>query len=297
MDADWLFPTAESISQRLKAGKLHHALIFLGKQGAGKSILANLVARRILCRQSVSAEPCGVCQSCNLNHAGSHPDLLVLKTETTYGVDQIREAIEQLNKKSQMGGAKVLLIPDAQLMTVSAANALLKTLEEPTANTYIILTQQTGLKALLPTINSRCEKHTISVVNKQQVQSWLVQQQAEVTQTLFDMYWQSPFLLKQLSEEDNADILEFVESVESNPAVLSHLPNGLLEKSTILLDWMLHTLNARMKQVDGRSLSFDLCFEVQKTVMQARQQLAQQGTNKSLQFSKCLREFQRFLTT
>ncbi len=100
---------------------------------------------------------CGQCKSCQLHKAGNHPDLKVLNGKSeSIGIDDIRLASDWLNKTAQISNAQVIIIEYAQNMTENAANALLKTLEEPTNNSFIILLN-VGAKKLLPTIRSRCQ--------------------------------------------------------------------------------------------------------------------------------------------
>ncbi len=288
--APWLVPVARSLINRKQQQVLHHGLIFSGRRGIGALSLSQELAMGILCQREAEA-PCGQCQSCKLFSAGSHPDYTLLVTETRYGVDLIREAIEKLSKTAQLGGAKVLLIPEAHRMTVAAANALLKTLEEPTKQTYILLTSHLEQEQLLPTVLSRCEQHAVSVSDKQQVGNWLQQQGIHLVPSLFDLYWQSPYFIVELYQENNEKLLEFMQGLQDQKTLPAVLPEFMLDHTGLLLDWMqmklLQTMRDDITHVDALA-------KLQKLLIEAIKTLQQPGVNKKLQFSQCLREFNSF---
>lgn len=143
----------------LKAAVEHqrvaHAYLFAGPDGIGKKLVAQAFARAFLCE---AANGCGVCAACTKIAAGSHPDFYTLEPDgSAIKIDQIRTLQPQLALRSFAGRGKVCLIDSAELMTHEAANALLKTLEEPTAATLIILISGRP-ESLLATIRSRCQQ-------------------------------------------------------------------------------------------------------------------------------------------
>lgn len=137
-------------------GTYVHAYLFAGPKGTGKTSAARLCAMTALCRGE--HKPCGVCGPCRRVLSQTHPDVHVVtppKGKQTIGVDALRETLEQVGVKSFEDGAKVILFPQAEKMTAAAQNCLLKTLEEPPAQTvFFLITEQPG--ALLPTVVSRC---------------------------------------------------------------------------------------------------------------------------------------------
>jgi DNA polymerase III subunit delta' len=148
--------------------RLPHALIFAGPAGVGKRSTADALAAILLCPQSKDAKPCGHCESCRLMSAGNHPDfhlvyrqLIRLEKEDSKARELsalvIRDyLIKPANHHPNMNHGKVFVVEEAELMNAAAQNTLLKTLEEPPRDTFIILlTDQPG--ALLPTIRSRCQ--------------------------------------------------------------------------------------------------------------------------------------------
>jgi DNA polymerase-3 subunit delta' len=153
-----------------------HALLLHGPEGVGKLTLALQLANAILCDRPTSDWlGCGECASCKLLQSSTHPDFLWLTPEEDkqqISVDQIREACAQLALTSYRRGYKVAIVAPAQQMTMAAANSLLKTLEEPTPNTAMILVTS-RLGALLPTIRSRCQQVAVRAPRNDVAREWL----------------------------------------------------------------------------------------------------------------------------
>jgi DNA polymerase-3 subunit delta' len=168
----WLDKTFTQLSSRIAAAKLHHALLIQGPAGLGKSSFALQLAHLLLCDARQGDKVCGHCQSCLLNTATNHPDLHIVESEKQIGVDQIRDAIKKLVSSAHLSGAKVLIIYHAHTMTESSANALLKTLEEPTNNTFLLLTTDKP-ERILPTIKSRCEKLALPLPDLDTTMAWV----------------------------------------------------------------------------------------------------------------------------
>ncbi len=167
-----------------KRERLPHGLIFAGPAGVGKATTARALATLFLCDKPTDARPCGECPSCVAMSADVHPDfhlvyrqLRRLEKESVkareLAVDVIRQfLIAPANLKSTMGRGKVFLVEEADLMSTTAQNALLKTLEEPAGRTVIILlTDQPD--ALLPTIRSRCQVLRFALLDEKLVQTEL----------------------------------------------------------------------------------------------------------------------------
>ncbi len=145
------------IQNAVTTGQVSHAYILNGERGSGKKLLANLFAMTLLCEEG-GPEPCNHCRSCRQAESGNHPDIISVTHEKpgSISVDDIREQInETVDIRPYEGDYKVYIIPQADLMTPQAQNALLKTLEEPPAYVvFLLLTENAD--ALLPTITSRC---------------------------------------------------------------------------------------------------------------------------------------------
>ncbi|EKN6085741.1 DNA polymerase III subunit delta' [Yersinia enterocolitica] len=140
------------------AGRGHHALLLHSLPGNGEEALIYGISRWLMCQQRQGEKSCGECHSCRLMLAGNHPDWYVLtpeKGKSSLGVELVRQQIEKLYSHAQQGGAKVVWLPHAELLTDAAANALLKTLEEPPEKTYFLLDCHQPA-SLLATLRSRC---------------------------------------------------------------------------------------------------------------------------------------------
>ncbi|WNC70842.1 hypothetical protein RGQ13_11940 [Thalassotalea psychrophila] len=156
-DKSWLVNNKLEITSKIEQGLLPHAMLMLGSHLAGQAELGAWLSGLLLCERAETVnEPCKQCKSCSLIKAQSHPDLVLIDNgEKTIGVELVRSAGAFLQKTAQLAKNKVVVILSAENMTESAANALLKTLEEPTSNSYLILVCN-DIDMLLPTILSRC---------------------------------------------------------------------------------------------------------------------------------------------
>mgnify|MGYP000303652329 CR=1 FL=1 len=161
----WLIEQQELLSKQILANRLPHAILFSGVTGAGKLELAQWLVQVLLCQELVHQQsqgrdsaivlPCQKCKNCQLYSSQTYPDHMVVNSDSkSIGVDDIRLVSRALEKTSQLGRYKTVLIPMAEKMTIAAANALLKTLEEPTEKSVIVLLSDDA-DNLLPTIISR----------------------------------------------------------------------------------------------------------------------------------------------
>lgn len=147
-------------------GVLAHAYLLVGPEGVGKSTIARWIAQRLLCQEQRSeirdqrsertSLPCGTCAPCVQVDRGVHPDLVMLRpVDGAIAVEQVREWSDFLRCSSLLGGWKVGIVEEGSTMKDSAANALLKLLEEPTPRTLLLVTAR-SIRGVLPTIASRC---------------------------------------------------------------------------------------------------------------------------------------------
>lgn len=261
MSVPWFETESQKLSLRASDESLHHALLFSGTKGIGKSVFADGLAQQLLCQSlAPNGEACGQCQSCDLYKAGSHPDFYRLTTDKTQlGVDLIRQAIQSLTSTAQLQHNKVLVIPDAHLMSESASNALLKTLEEPTSKTFIILLTP-FVSRLLPTILSRCEKHTLHGPDYAQCIQWLkqydnlVSSDVQISEALFEAYGGAPFtLLDALQGEGELTFDEFCRDIDaaisSRNSALPLAEKWQAQYSQVI-EWTQRYLNQRIKSRD-----------------------------------------------
>ncbi len=141
----------------LTQDRLTHAYLFSGPRGVGKTTTARLLAMAVNCEQpDPAARPCGECESCRLVRSGSHPDVIELDAASNNSVDDVRDLREKVRLASLRGGMRVWVLDEAHMLSKAAANALLKTLEEPPENLIFILAT-TEPEKLPPTILSRTQ--------------------------------------------------------------------------------------------------------------------------------------------
>ena len=145
------------ISSAVENNRVSHAYILNGERGSGKKMLANLFAMTLLC-ETGDNEPCGKCHSCKQAESGNHPDIIRVTHEkpNSISVDDIRTQVNNtVDIKPYQGPYKVYIIPQADMMTPQAQNAILKTIEQPPSYAVFLLLTENA-ETLLPTINSRC---------------------------------------------------------------------------------------------------------------------------------------------
>lgn len=193
MSYPWHEPVLEGLLKRKE--RLPHALLLRGTQGIGKLALAEALARALLCEKpAANGSACGQCAACGWMGQGSHPDFRRLEPEglaeageaeqgtekkekasAQIPVEQVRGIADFINISSHRGGAKVVLVHPAEALNISAANALLKGLEEPPPGTYFLLVAHRWHQ-LLPTIRSRCQHLELPLPPAAVAREWLGQQ-------------------------------------------------------------------------------------------------------------------------
>jgi DNA polymerase-3 subunit delta' len=175
----WLEPSRLTIATALAQGRLPHALLLTGLPGLGKGVLADAIAGQLLCEAaSLESGPCGRCTACTQLGAGTHPDYIKVVLEedaSVIKVDQIRSLAEKLSLSSHQGGYKVVVLNPAGKMNINAANSLLKTLEEPSDNTVLVLVCERPSQ-LPATVRSRCQQLRVEVPGQEVGLQWLAGQ-------------------------------------------------------------------------------------------------------------------------
>jgi DNA polymerase-3 subunit delta' len=170
----WLGLSQQRLRDSMLAERLPHSSLLLSTPGLGAEHLANWMAALALC-ESRTERPCGVCTSCSLLRSDSHPDYYLVRLEEDakqIKVDQIRELIGSLTLKSYRGGYKVAIIEGAEALNANGANAFLKTLEEPSADTMLIMIAKPSHR-LPATIASRCLRLALRPPPKDAAVAWL----------------------------------------------------------------------------------------------------------------------------
>ena len=165
------------IQDAVKQSKVSHAYILNGQRGSGKKMLARLFSMTLQC-ESGKSEPCGECRSCIQANNGNQPDIITVKHEkpASISVDDVRQQVNgDIMIKPYSSPYKIYIIPEADLMTVQAQNAILKTIEEPPEYAVIFLLTENA-DSLLPTIRSRCVMLKLRNIKDKLVKKYLMEQ-------------------------------------------------------------------------------------------------------------------------
>ena len=218
-----LYPWHQPLWKQL-AGDQHkldnfpHALLLSGLAGSGKKALAAYLAQTLMCHkplpdpQNGSLQPCQQCRSCQLFNSGNHPDLYYLSTpedKKVIPVENVRDLIQWTVLSSQLLHKKVVIIEPADAMNQNAANSLLKTLEEPSANTVLILVTSKK-QSLLPTIRSRCQTLDIALPDPAAARHWLQEQGIEQAELMLALAAGSPLKARAMADKNAQAVRKMV---------------------------------------------------------------------------------------
>ena len=196
------------LQARRQRNALPHALLLCGPQGLGKRDFLRRFVRGLLCQHPQDGDACGTCRSCLLLDAGTHPDYVALSfglrkdgvQRADIVVDQIRGLSARLATASQFGGWQIASIDPADAMNHAAANALLKTLEEPATQTMLILVADAPWR-MPATIRSRCQRIDFLLPNQEASLAWLQEEGVRDVQTALAAASGNPGLAKIWSED------------------------------------------------------------------------------------------------
>jgi DNA polymerase III subunit gamma/tau len=166
-------PIVRTLKNALSSGKMAHAYLFAGPRGTGKTSMARLFAKALDCEEGIGHQ-CNKCSNCLAVSEGTHPDVIEIDAASNNGVDQVRDLIEKVKYAPIKGRYKVYIIDEVHMMSASAFNALLKTLEEPPENVIFILCTTEPYK-VLPTILSRCQRFDFSKLTDQEMSDKLIE--------------------------------------------------------------------------------------------------------------------------
>jgi DNA polymerase III subunit delta' len=237
----------QRLLQRRQRDALPHALLLSGPSGLGKRAFSERLQRGLLCTQPVDGDACGTCRACLLLDAGTHPDRIAVRLEERPDgtprkdivVRQIRALSERLSKSSQFGGWQVACIDPADAMNAAAANALLKTLEEPSASSILILVADEPWR-LPATIRSRCQQTEFRLPEADAAQAWLQREGVADPQVALEAAGGNPGLARRWAEQDALSQRQQVR------ADLRALAEGRGEPGALASRWLDDALEQRL---------------------------------------------------
>ena len=256
----WLRAPFEQLISQYQAGRGHHALLVHSLPGMGEDALIYALCRWLMCQRPQGNKSCGECHSCQLMQAGTHPDsyeVTLEKGKSTLGIDVIREITEKLYSHSQQGGNKVIRIAQADKLTEAAANALLKTLEEPPARTWFFLSCPEP--AHLPaTLRSRCLSWHLAPPAESFARAWLAretQQTADSLTAALRLSGGSPPAALQLLEpvlwKQREKLTDSLSLACDSGDMLALLPEFNHDDAVRTLDWLCALLLDAIKHQQG----------------------------------------------
>src|SRR2546422_6881372 len=157
-----------TLSNAIEQDKVHHAYLFVGSRGTGKTSMAKILAASLNCEQGPTTSPCGVCESCRSIAAASSLDVIEMDAASNNSVDDIRDLREKVAYAPVSGRHKVYILDEAHMLSQQAWNAFLKTLEEPPPRTIFVLAT-TEAQKVLPTVVDRCHRFDFGRPSVEQV--------------------------------------------------------------------------------------------------------------------------------
>lgn len=263
--------------------RLPHALLLTGAPGLGKKHFALALAHTLLCNKP--SAPCGECHACHLVRAQSHPDFLLVEPEQAghiIKIDQIREVVQFVTETASQNGLRIIIIHPANAMNINAANALLKTLEEPAPNSFIILISDRGAR-LPATITSRCQKIIFQKPTPAMALEWLQKNsvlpgiaefsrpglslsEKDVLKLLLNLAEGAPFKAKELAENGVLALrqtlyqgLELLAQRQADPLQLAaqNQEQDILVVLHFILIWLQDLLRCQLTQGQAELINFD----------------------------------------
>ncbi|OIO55267.1 MAG: DNA polymerase III, subunit gamma and tau [Alphaproteobacteria bacterium CG_4_10_14_0_2_um_filter_63_37] len=165
-------PVVQTLRHAVEQNRIHHAYLFSGVRGVGKTTVARIFARALLCQEGPTTEPCGVCPNCKGVLVGNHLDVLEVDGASQTKVEDMRELLASVHYPPSMGRYKIYIVDEVHMLSNHSFNALLKTLEEPPAHTKFIFAT-TDPQKIPVTIVSRCQRFELRRIKPEQMQRHL----------------------------------------------------------------------------------------------------------------------------
>jgi DNA polymerase-3 subunit delta' len=244
----WLAGTQDKMRTACAAGRLPQSLLLLSQPGLGAELLAAWICALALC-ESPAGAPCGICASCALLRADSHPDfhrVQLLDDAQQIKVDQIRELIETLSLSSYRGGRKTAVVESAECLNANGANAFLKTLEEPSGDTLLILIAKPSHR-LPATIASRCVRFRLRPPPRETALAWLAAREPAVQtwDAALELAAGAPLMALELPAAD-------IERLERDMReALKRLEAGSIDVTVLADTWVRSGLDLRLMWLEN----------------------------------------------
>jgi len=258
----WQITNWQTLTSSQKNKRLAHGLLFHGAKGIGKKAFAIEFAHWLICEQPLAEKSCGECKSCKLIQAESHPDLLTLFPEEegkAIKVDQVRDLIQKISLTRHGTGYRVVLVSPADALNINASNSLLKTLEEPPANTILILISDKPSK-LMPTIRSRTQMVRFDLPSEEQSMHWLKQAGIEQAELILKLSAGAPLAAAAMAEGEGLQIRDklfnnWQELAQGNSDALDSaamwLKDGFKVLENLPLNWVASWLLDMVRSLQG----------------------------------------------
>ncbi len=224
-----------TLSNAIKNNRLHHAYILTGIRGVGKTTTARIIAKTLNCSNKSEASAinaCGVCDNCRLIAASKHQDVIEIDAASRTGVDDIREIIDSIAYAPVSSAYKIYIIDEVHMLSNSAFNALLKTLEEPPTHVKFIFAT-TEIKKVPITILSRCQRFDLRRLDEKEIESHLGK---ILAQEGFEAEQQALELISKMSEGSVRDSLSLLDQALASNNHQKFLSAQLVEKMLGLTD-------------------------------------------------------------
>ena len=214
-----------TLTNQILQNSISHAYLFCGPRGTGKTSIAKIFSRAINCKSPIGADPCGQCECCKLSLDNNNIDIVEIDAASNNGVDSIRTLIEECRYRPMNGKFKVYIIDEVHMLTNSAFNALLKTLEEPTGNVVFILATTEPHK-VPATISSRCQVFNFKLLTEDEIV-------AAISNVLIaeDVKWESDETLRHIARLSNGGLRDALSITDQ---LINYSTNRFITNNDIL---------------------------------------------------------------
>ena len=285
----WQTSNWQNLTKSQQNKRLAHGLLFHGAAGIGKKAFAIEFAHWLMCEQPLADKACGECKSCQLIKAESNPDFIHLCPEEegkAIKVDQVRELIEKISLTSHAQGYRVIIVSPADALNINASNSLLKTLEEPPANTVLILITDKPSK-LMATIRSRTQMIRFELPETHESMQWLDQQNIDKSDLILKLSAGAPLAAIAMTEDDGLQIRDklftnwqelAMGKADALESAAMWVKDGFKIKSNLPLNWVSSWILDMIRSLQGGNIDSMVNVDYAQTL----QKLAGQVDLKSI---------------